>query len=821
MSKGKSKAAPRRPRELAPADLRWTCDPSKYDLDVPESESRLIGIIGQDRAIRAMKLGIELYAPGYNVFVCGITGTGRTTTVKRILDNIKSSCPLPLDRAYVHNFRQPDRPSLIVLPRGRSREFRKDIEHFRREVGTVVPRILESEEHNKRRERIIAKHEQEGDRLIEKFERKVEKEGFALKRVREGSISRPELFPVVAGQSVAVGDVEKLVQEKKISEQQVKTLQKRYLALHAELEALARLSRTILLKMEGELAAAEREQVRKTLEEPARQIVEKHANKAIETYLRDALDHIAERIDLFRAQPPAAPAADGGPSEPAGTREEILALLDVNVVLDNTGREHCPVVIENLPTYRRLFGYFDRDLDRSGHWTSDYRKIRGGSLLLADGGYLVLNAEDLFQQRGVWQNLKRTLVNRVLEIHEEDTPFQVPVSAMTPEPIPVNVKVILIGDTRTYHLLHEHDTDFRKIFKVLADFDYEMDLNRKNLRQYAAFVGKMCHDEGLAPFDPAALAAVAEFGARKAGRQGKLTSRFGEISDLLREADYWRRKEGGGRVSAKHVKTAMLEAEHRSSLWEEKVREMIDKGLLLIEVRGSRVGQLNGLTIQDTGAHAYGLPARITASASPGDAGIINIEREARLSGRTHDKGVLIIGGYFRGTYGLHRPVTFTASLAFEQSYAGIDGDSASSTEIYALLSALSGLPIDQGIAVTGSVDQRGSIQPVGGINKKVEGYFEVCRMKGLTGGQGVVIPATNVADLMLREEIVEAVRRRKFHIYPVATIEEGIEILTGRAAGTRGKGGAFPEGTVHALVELRLAEMAEIVRSFRHGKSS
>jgi len=803
------RAAPRKPRKLTPSELRWTCDPSKYDLDVPESESRLIGIIGQDRAIRAMKLGIELYSPGYNVFVCGITGTGRTSTVKRILDNIKSSCPLPLDRAYVHNFRQPERPALVVLPRGRSREFRKDIERFRRSVADAVPRLLESEEHNKQRERIIARHEQEGDKLIEKFERRVEKEGFALKRVREGAISRPELFPMIGGQPVAVGDLTRLQAEKKLGEPQFRLIQKRYVALHGELESVARASRTILQHMESELASAEREQIKKTLEEPAKAIREKHGNKAIDAYLADAIEHIAEKMELFR--PPAAPAAPA--PEGDETKEDILSLLDVNVLLDNAGREHCPVVIENLPTYRRLFGYFDRDVDRSGHWTSDYRKIRGGSFLLADGGYLVLNAEDVFQQRGVWQNLKRSLVNRVVEIHEEDTPFQVPVSVVTPEPIPVNVKVILIGDTRTYHFLHQFDTDFRKIFKVLADFDYEMDNNRKNLRQYGAFIGRMCRDEGLAPFEPAALAAVAEYGARQAGRQGKLTARFGEISDLLREADYWRRREGGAKVSARHVRTAQDEADRRSSMWEEKVREMATSGRLLIEVKGSRIGQVNGLTVQDTGAHAYGMPARITASASPGDTGIINIEREAHLSGSTHDKGVLIIGGYFRHTFGATRPVTFSASLAFEQSYGGIDGDSASSTEIYALLSVLSGLPIEQGLAVTGSVDQRGNIQPVGGIHQKIEGFFAVCRERGLTGSQGIVMPLANVGDLMLREEVIDAVRKRKFHVYPVTTIGEGIEILTGTAAGARGRDGSFPPGTVFGRVERRLVEMAEASR--------
>jgi ATP-dependent Lon protease len=801
-------------RELKPAELRWTCDPSRYDLTVPESEIRLIGIIGQERAIRAMKMGIELYSPGYNVFVCGITGTGRTSTVKRILDNIKSSCPLPLDRCYVHNFRQPERPSLVVLPRGKSREFRKDMERFRREIAAAIPRILESEEHAKRREKLIKRFDQEGDRLIEKFERRVEKEGFALKRVREGNISRPELFPLVGGQSAPVADIEKLAAEKKLSETQAKTLLKKHAALRAELDSVARESRKILARMESEIAALEREQVRQALDEPRRAITEKHGNKVIEEYLRDGINHVAERIDLFRTQPEQEPSRDGGGgAERGGGREDVLALFEVNVLLDNTGREHCPVVIENLPTYRRIFGHFERESDRSGVWKSDYRKVRAGSLLQADGGYLVLNAEEIFQQRGVWQHLKRTLVNRALEIHEEESPYQVPAATLTPEPIPLNVKVILIGETRTYQTLYNYDTDFRKIFKVLADFDFEMDLNKKNLRQYAAFVGKMCQDEGLAPFEPGAIAAVAEYGARKAGRQGKLTARFGDISDLLREADYWRRKEGNGRVTSRHVRTAVREAERRANLWEEKIREMIAQDLITIEIRGARVGQVNGLTIHDTGAHLFGLPARITASAAPGDAGIINIEREARLSGSTYDKGVLIIGGWFREAFGHNKPVTFTASVAFEQSYAGVDGDSASATEIYALLSALSGVAVDQGIAVTGSVDQKGAVQPVGGINHKIEGFYEVCRAKGLIGGQGVVIPEGNVGDLMLRDEVVEAVRKKRFHIYPIRTVEEGIEILTGMPAGARGKDGKYPEGTLYALVDRRLTAIAEMVR--------
>lgn len=803
-------------RELKPRELRWTCDTSEYDLHVPESESRVIGIIGQERAIRAMKMGIELYSPGYNIFICGITGTGRTTTVKRILDKIKSSCPLPLDRCYIHNFSQPDHPRLLVLQRGRGREFRKGMERFRTSLPDLLHQGLEAEDHVKRRERIIKKHESEGDRLIERFEAKAEKEGFALKRIREGNISRPELFPLVQGQAVPVDTLEDLKREKKISLTLMRKLSKRYVTLHEELEAVAKESRKILEKMESEIAALDRAQARSALEEPVRSLLEKNENDTVKEFLQECVEHVTENLEIFTS---ARSARESGTDNrpPAARREleDLLGLFEVNVVLDNVGRESCPVVIENLPTYRRLFGYFEKSMDRSGLWSTDFRRIRAGSLLKADGGYLVLNAEEVLRQEGIWQNLKRTLVNRALELHEEGTPAQSPVTTMRPEPIEINVKVILIGNKTIYNALFSNDPDFRKIFKVLADFDFEMDLNKKNLRQYAAFVGHMCHEEGLAHFDQGAVGAVAEFGARMAGRQGKLSARFGQISDLLREADYWRRKEGGSRVSARHVKTAIRAADQRNGLWEDKIQDLIGSGQILIEVKGKQVGQLNGLQVLDFGSHAFGTPARITATASPGTAGIINIEREAKYSGRAHDKGVLIVGGYFRERFGQDKPITFSASLTFEQSYSDVDGDSASSAEVFAILSSLSGLPLDQGIAVTGSVDQKGSIQPVGGINLKIEGYYRVCHSRGLNGHQGAIIPETNVRDLMLREEVVEAVRKKKFHIWPIRTIEEGIEILTGRPAGERGRGGAYPEDSVFGMVDRRLLEIARTVRRF------
>jgi len=807
--------SPSKLRELSAGDLRWSCDPSKYDLSVPDS-ARTVGIIGQDRAIKAMKMGIELYSPGYNIFVCGITGTGRTSTVKQILDNIKSSCPLPQDRCFVHNFADPAKPRLVVLGRGQAGQLKKDMDKLIRNLAHAMPRVFEATDHLKKRERIISRNEREADKLIEKFDGRAEKEGFALKRVREGNVIRTELYPLIDDQAVSMSDVSKLVEEKKLSQKRAREIQKGYASLQGDLEAIAKQAREILEKMEAELATVEKAAMREAVEGYVKPVAARYENGAVKEHLDLAIEHLVDSSEIFSPKAPAAElAAEGGLEHLQAAREGLLALLEVNVLLDNKGREHCPVITENLPTYRRLFGYFDKTMDQSGHWTSDFRQIRAGSLLRADGGYLVLNAEEALAMRGVWPALKRTLVKRALEVYEEGTPLQAPATHMTPEPIPINVKVLLIGDRQTYATLYNNDADFKKIFKVLADFDYEMDLNKKNLRQYAAFVGKMCHEEGLGPFDTGAVGAVAEYGARKAGRKSKLTARFGEISDLLREADYLRRKEGQPKVLSRHVKSAIKEAVQRNGMWEEKLREMVTSGMVRVNLSGSEVGQINGLLIRDLGYHEFGLPGRITATAAPGTAGIINVEREAELSGSSYDKGVLIIGGYFREKFGASRPVMFTASLAFEQSYGGVDGDSASAAEIFALLSSLTGVPLNQAIAVTGSVDQKGFIQPVGGINLKIEGFFRVCRTKGLSGRHGVVIPEKNVEDLMLDDDVVEAVRAKKFHIYPITTVEEGIELLSGIPAGQPDKAGAYPDGTVYGLVARRLDEIARTVQKY------
>jgi predicted ATP-dependent protease len=814
----------RRGAELAASQLRWSCRPSDPALRAGRRAHTLIGIIGQERAIRALSLGIRLYGPGYNVFVCGITGSGRASTVQKILDKIKHSCPLPPDRCYVHNFAKPDEPRLLELPRGLGPRLRSDMKRFARELRDSIASILESTGHTRRRERIMSRYEVEGDRLIERFERRAQKEGFALKRVRDGQVTRPELFPVLEGQALPLTDLEKMVLEGKVPQRRAEVILKNYQELRQTLEMTARRSRELLSRMETEISDLERREVRAHVQERVQGLLEGYPGAArdrVGAWLSEAVEDLVGRLDLFRRR-----ADTTGSQEPAGEAEPpangagqltlagLLNRLQVNVIYDARRHAECPVIVETHPTYRRLFGYFERTMHASGFWSTDFTRIRPGSLLQADGGYLVVTAEDLFSQRDIWMELKRSLINRSLAILDDNSGTAVPTVSMRPEPIPINVKVIMIGQRESYELLVENEPDFRKMFKVLADFDEEMDRNDRTLRQYASFVRRICSEEGLGDLEPAAVAAVAEHGARRAGRQDKLSARFGEIADLVREADYWRMQEGQGRrVLARHVRQAIREASRRAGHIEEKLRDMVRLGQIRVELKGRRAGQINGLVVHETGDRVFGLPARITATVSPGTAGIINIEREAALSGRTHTKGVLIIGGFLREIFGRNHPITLTASVAFEQSYGGVEGDSASAGEVLALLSALSDAPLDQGIAVTGSIDQKGDIQPVGGINEKVEGFFKVCEMMGLDGRQGVIIPDSNRGDLMLDEDVVEAVRRGRFHVYPVRFVGEALEILTGMPAGEPDAHGRFPEGTLLRRVVERLERYIEQVR--------
>ncbi len=568
--------------------------------------------------------------------------------------------------------------------------------------------------------------------------------------------------------------------------------------------------------MNFELELLEKETASVLVDSVVEDLKEKHPHAEVGEHLEAVRGSILDNLALFKSQPEGEE-GEGG-RERHGPPADLFRVYRVNVVLAHETEDGCPVIVETSPTYPNLFGGVQRSYDMRGIAHSDFLDVRAGSLLEADGGYLVVNALDALIEPGVWKTLKRTLMHGKLEIQAvPDWMMPFATSALKPEPIPVTVKVIMIGESYLFDLLYAHEEDFKQIFKVKADFDSEMNRTQSAVRQYALLLRKLCEEDKLCHFHKDAVAAVVEFGVRRAGRQDKLSTRFSEIADLAREATYWALKQptGNGVVMREHVERAIEERIERHNLVESKLQEMIEKGVLMIDVAGERVGQVNGLSVYDMGSYAFGKPVRITASTAMGRQGIINIEREANLSGRFYDKGVAILSGYLRQKFAQNKPMSLAASVCFEQSYSGVDGDSASSTEVYALLSSLSGLPLQQGIAVTGSVNQKGDIQAIGGVNYKIEGFYDVCNAKGLTGTQGIILPIENAPDLMLRPDVAEAVRARRFHLYPVASVDEGIEILTGVKAGESLPDGTFEPGTVYWRVDRRLRELAEGLKEY------
>ncbi len=807
---------PERPaREALPEQLRWRCDPKSFSFETTADLEPLEGIVGQDRAIKALQLGIELYGPGYNIFVCGLSGTGRFTTIQQVLKGVTPHCPPAPDRCYVHNFQRHEQPRLLDMPRGQAAAFRKDVDRAIDFLITRLPQVLEGEQYQRARGRILERYGSQEKEMLDVFSEQLKKERFALAEI--GGVGT-SVVPVVEGQPVPVERLDELVAGGKVDEAQARQLSGRQEQLQKQFITIYRKTLELQRAMNLELELLEKETASVLVDSVIEDLKDKY--KEVSDHLEAVRASILDNLALFKGQ------SEGEEGEAArGARPAVPAdpfrLYRVNVVLSHDDDEACPVIVETAPTYANLFGSVQRTYDMRGVAQSDFMDIRGGSVLQADGGYLVLNALDALIEPGVWKTLKRTLIHGKLEIQavpEWLMPFAT--SALKPEPMPINVKVILIGEHYLYDLLYAHEEDFQQIFKVMADFDSEMNRSAQAVEQYAALLRKLCTEDGLCPFDKEAVAAIVEFGVRRAGRQDKISTRFSEIGDLAREAVYWSRKEGSELVRRAHVERAITERIERHNLVESKIQEMIEKGVLLIDVTGARVGQVNGLSVYDMGSYAFGKPVRITASTAMGSQGIINIEREANLSGRIHDKGMAILSGYLRQKFAQKKPLSLDASVCFEQSYSGVDGDSASSTEIYALLSSLSGLPLRQDLAVTGSVNQKGDIQAIGGINYKIEGFYDVCKAKGLTGTQGVLLPIENVPDLMLRPDLAEAIRAGKFHLYPVTSVDEGIELLTGIKAGEPLPDGGFEEGTVHGLVDKRLAEMAEEMKKYEAGGS-
>jgi lon-related putative ATP-dependent protease len=797
-------------------ELTWSGPPEGIIKNTTADIEPQEEIIGQDRAVKALRRGLAMKGSGYNIFVAGNNGTGRTDTVLKLLEEFNVGGSIPNDLCYVNNFKNPDQPRLVSLAAGNGTVLKQHMGDLIGSLKKKIPAIFESEEFQSARNEIINRHMGAQKALFKNFENKVTTENFMMVQVQVGPFTRPDLAAVIVGNPMKIEQLEALVEEGKFSAEELQRLKAKYKELSQEMEKIFKAARDIDKTIQEDLEQLAKEWIQPLLKDLMAPIHEKHPEESVKAYLEEVETDVMNHLERFR--PRLVPTQTGGesPGPPMLVPPDPTQLTDyeVNILVDNSETDKPPVVIENTPTFRNLFGTIERVTDRQGMWFSDYRHIKAGSFLKATGGYLVLQARDFLMEVGVWPTLKRSLRNQMMEIQTDPFSFLF-TSALKPEKIPIKLKVIVIGDPEIYDLLHWYDEDFRKIFKIKADFDLTMPNNPANLGKLVGFISRISTEEELLPCDSSGVEAIAKLAVRWAGRKKKITARFELIADLLREADLRAREVDSQVISRSHVEMANADRIERLNMMEDKIQEYIEDGILMIDTTGERVGQINGLSVYSFPEFSFGRPSRITVKTSMGKVGIINIEREAELSGQSYNKGVLILSGFLRSRFSQNKPLNLTASITFEQSYSGVDGDSASSTELYGLLSALSDKPIDQGIAVTGSVNQHGEIQPIGGVNQKIEGFFRVCSAQGLTGNQGVMIPQRNVGDLVLHPDVLEAVKNGQFHIWAVNHVDQGIEILTGMPAGEPDEDGNYPDGTINYLVDQRLEELAQGMKEF------
>jgi len=791
----------RKHKELKPQDLRWKCDPDVFQFTSTSDIEPIEGILGQERALKALKLGVELRAPGYNIFIAGLSGSGKATSVKQILEKMSSECPDLYDYAYVNNFQYDDRPILLTFPKGKAKYFKRALSSTINILKQKIPQTLESENYIQKKKNIMTEYSKMEEELMSGFDSELRKKGFALGQIKIGEIARPDILPLINDEQVPIFQLEQKVKDGVITQDQAKEIVKKYNENQEELQLLFKKGLKISQEFQKKLGDFEKEAVKDVVKAVMDNLKENYSQPKVNYYLSQVENNILENIQIFKGTKPQ------GESTNEGLLIDYFRDYDVNIILDNTSVNECPIIIETSPTYTNLFGAIERVSDGRGGYYSDFTNIKAGSILRANGGYLVLNVMHIFEESGVWKTLKRILTYNKLEMLDAPHVFHFTTSTIKPEPIDLNLKVILIGSQFVYSYLSEYEYDFKKMFKVKADFDYEIKRNDRILVEYARVIKKLIKDENLKEFDKYAIAHLLEIAAIFVGQKHKLTTRFSKIADLAREASFWATDDGAEIVTTSHVERAYQTIRERHGMLETKITEMYEDKSFLMDVTGERCGQINGLAIYSADFYSFGRPTRITATVSLGSGNIINVEREAGMSGRHYNKGVLIISGYFKETFGQEFPLAFNANLVFEQSYGTVDGDSASCAEIFALLSTLSGLPIKQSIAVTGSLNQKGDVQPIGGVNEKIEGFFDICKSAGLNKIQGVIIPIQNVKDLMLREDVIEAVKKKEFHIYPIERVEEGIEILTGVTAGTKSEKG-YTKDSIFDLVEKKIRDM-------------
>ena len=794
-------------RELNAEELRFSV---KLD-DKFSSTGELAGVkdfVGQERALAALELGLGVFASGYNIFVSGLTGAEKLETLSRWVSERAAGAPTPGDWIYVHNFIHPDAPRAIYLKPGQGVELREMMHNLVKALREELPKAFRQEAFDKEKSSLMEKFNNRTQELNVQFATLARERGFQVQQSSRGHIF---FIPIVDGKPL-----QKPADFAALPDDERREVERRQQELNIELERLARRQQEIMREMEEDIRMVERRFCESLLLPMLGRMSEQLGNAEVNLYLEEVRVHVLNNLDDFKE---ASAPTMALPFMPSPRERDPYLEYEVNVVVDNAKTTGAPIVAESAPTYLNLFGTVERVVDRFGRVVTNFTRIKSGSLLRAHGGYLIFSLEDAITEPAVWKVLKRTLRSGRIEM-ETYEPFALfSASGLKPEPIKVNAKVIVVGSAFLFHLLYTWDDDFHELFKIRADFNPVMQRDQGHQLAYAHWVGELCNEEGLPHFDQSGVEKLIEYGARQAGDREKVLASHAVIGDLVREAAFWARQEDRQLVSARQVEKALESRVFRSNRIEEDIRELIANGTNMVDIDGKKVGQVNGLSVMEIGGYAFGRPSRVTASVGMGQAGIVNIERESKLSGNIHDKGMLILAGFMRNRFGQNQPLALSASLCFEQSYGGVEGDSASSTELYALLSRLANIPLRQDIAVTGSVNQWGEVQAIGGVNEKIEGFYDVCRVVGFTGKQGALIPAANVRHLILRSDVVKAVADGKFHIYPVKTIDEGIAILTGMFP--HGKPG---EETVDDAVAKRLKELAlglkEFAASERNGST-
>lgn len=786
--------------ELSPEKISYFCEPSQFKFESTAELKPLYEVIGQDRAVAAIDFGVEIKHYGYNIFALGPVGAGKASTIREAVEKRARQMPVPDDWCYVFNFSNPDEPKSLRLPAGMGKLLKKSMEKMLANLRQEIPSKVSSKEYLESKNDIIEESRKQQNKILRDFDDKIKKQGFSLVKSDAGLA----LTPFKNNEALSPEQFQKLsVEEKEAIEQKGSELQRQ---LNDELQKVQHLEQNI----NSQVTEFHRNVIKRILDDPFKSILNQFQDQPeVENYLRDVEHDLLDHSEHFIQPEKAATEEKPGQqfSDPNGFS---FARYTVNLIVDNSNTLGAPVILETNPTYFNLIGRIER-ISQMGILVTNFNLIKAGALHRANGGFLIIEANQLFQSALVWQALKRALKSKSIVITEpgEESTY-ISIKSLEPEPIPLNVKIVLIGNYRIYYALLNGDEEFRKLFKVKADFNTDMPRNRKNIMSYARFISNRCEAEGLMHLNPGAVSCVVEYGVQLTNDQTKLSTRFADIYDLLIEANYWATKNKRKLISREDVQAAIRAKRFRLNKYEIQVQKIIDEQTVAINTSEKKVGQVNGLAVVNIGDYAFGRPTRISARTYPGRSGVIAIDHEAKMSGPIHNKGVLIFSGYLNGNFGSRNQLSLSASITFEQSYEAIDGDSASSTELYVLLSSLANIPIKQGIAVTGSVNQLGEIQAIGGVSKKIEGFFEICNSQGLTGEQGVIIPRANVKNLVCNDRVVEAVRAGKFHIYAVSTVEQGIEILTGVRAGRRSKNGDFPRGTVFRAVEDRLREMAD-----------